>query len=98
MRGFGDDFGERGFADAGRAPEDHGGWVVVLDLDAEGFAWADEVLLTGVFCEVAGAHAFGERRRPLAFGDGFRGVGKVEEAGFRSHACLPDSARWREVS
>jgi hypothetical protein len=61
LRGFGDDFGERGFADAGRTPEDHGGGVVVLDLDAEGFAGADEVLLAGVFGEIAGAHALGER-------------------------------------
>ena len=66
--GGGDDFGEGGFADAGRSPEDHGGGVVVLDLDAEGFAGGDEVLLTGVFGEGAGAHALGQGRGAGAAG------------------------------
>ncbi len=30
VRGLGDDLGEGGFADAGRAPEDHGGGVVAI--------------------------------------------------------------------
>ena len=55
----GDDAGEGGLADSGRSPEDHGGGVVALDLDAEGLAGGEDVLLADVFVEVAGAHAVG---------------------------------------
>ena len=65
----GDDFCEACLADAGRSPEDHGGGVVVLDLDAEGLAGAEQMLLTGVFGEVAGPHACsGERGVAAAAG------------------------------
>ena len=59
--GVGDDFGEGGFADAGRAPEDHGGGVVALDLHAERLAGPEEMLLAEELVEGAGAHALGER-------------------------------------
>ena len=62
LGGVGDDFGEGGFADAGRAPEDHGGGVVALDLDAERLAGGEEMLLADELIEGAGAHALGERR------------------------------------
>ena len=60
--GLGDDLGERGFADAGRPPEDHRRGVVALDLHAQGLAGAEQMLLADVFVERARAHALGERR------------------------------------
>ena len=62
--GLGDDLGEGGFAGAGRAPKDHGadtGLIerVALNLDAEGLAGAEEMVLAAVFGEGAGAHSFG---------------------------------------
>jgi hypothetical protein len=58
--GFGDDFGEGGFADARRTPEDHGPGVVALDLHAQRLAGTDEVLLSAEFIKSAGAHALGQ--------------------------------------
>ena len=87
--GVGDDLGEGGFADTGWAPEDHGGGVVGLDGEAEGFAGAEEVLLAGVFGEGAGAHALGEWC--AAVGERLRvGEGRdVEEAhGWASSGAL----------
>ncbi len=86
--GFGDDFGEGGFADAGRAPEDHRRGVVAIDLDAERFAGAEEMLLAEELVERVGAHALGERG-----GDGSSLVGgRGEEA----HRWTPSSSlrRW----
>ncbi len=57
----GDDLGERGLAGAGRAPENHRSRVVALDLHAQRFAGADQVLLADEFVERAGTHAIGER-------------------------------------
>ena len=57
----GNDFGERGLAGARRAPEDHRGRVVTLDLHAQRFAGADQMLLPDKFIERARAHAVGER-------------------------------------
>ena len=58
---FGDDFGEGGLADAGRAPEDDRGGIVALDQHAERLAGPEEMLLAGELVEGAGAHALGER-------------------------------------
>ena len=58
--GLGDDLGQGGFADAGRAEEDDRGDAVGLDGAAEELAGAEDVLLAGVFLEGAGAHAGGE--------------------------------------
>ena len=58
---LGDDLGERGFADAGRAPEDDRGGVVALDQHAERLAGAEEMLLPGELVEGAGPHPLGER-------------------------------------
>ncbi len=57
----GDDLGKRGFADAGRAPEDERGGVVIFDLQAERFAGCEEMGLAEEFVERAGSHALGER-------------------------------------
>ena len=57
-----DDFGEGGFADAGRTPEDHGGRVITLNGQAEWLARGKEVLLAGVLLNGAGAHFFSEWR------------------------------------
>ena len=64
----GNDLGERGFAGAGRAPEDHRGGIVALDLHAQRFAGADQVLLADEFIERARAHAVGERACALGGG------------------------------
>ena len=57
----GDDFGERRLARARRSPEDHRRGIVALDLHAQRFARADELLLPDEFIECARAHAVGER-------------------------------------
>ena len=54
---LGDDLGQRSFADAGRAPEDHRTGIVVLDLHAQRLAGADEMLLADQFIQVARTHA-----------------------------------------
>ena len=56
----GDDARQRGFADAGRAPEDERLELVALDLDAEGFAGSEDVLLADEVFEGFGAHALGQ--------------------------------------
>lgn len=56
-----DEASESGFAAAGRAPEEHGAKIVRFNLDAEGFAGAEEFFLADEFVEGAGAHALGER-------------------------------------
>ena len=72
LGGLGDDLGQCGLAHAGRTPEDHGTGVVALDLHAERFAGADEVLLSEQFLQTARAHPLGQGRdaeRPTrAFG------------------------------
>ena len=55
-----DNFGERGFAGAGWAPENERASVVALDLSAERLAGADELLLSRIFFKRAGAHPIGE--------------------------------------
>ena len=64
----GDDLGESGLANAGRSPEDERAGVVSLDLDAEGFAGAEDVLLSDKLIESAGAHALGEGASALGVG------------------------------
>ena len=58
---FGDEFGEGGFASAGRAVEDHAGDRVGGEHAAEKFAWAQDVELASEFVERARTHADGER-------------------------------------
>jgi len=65
LGGFGNDFGQGGFAHAGRAPEDHGTGIgrvrpVVLDLDAEGLAGAQQVLLAAHLLQRVRPHALGQ--------------------------------------
>ena len=67
-RGIGDDLGQRGFADAGRTPEDHGAGVVALDLHAQRFAGAHQMLLPNEFIEGARTHTIGQRARALGTG------------------------------
>ena len=86
---LGDDLGEGGLADAGRAPEDHGGGVVALDGEAERLAGAEEVLLAGVFVEGARAHALGERG--AAVGERLR----VRRAERRRRGSWPQPRRGR---
>ena len=57
----GDDLGEGGFAGAGRAPEDHGGGVVVLDREPQRLAGAEQMLLADELFERVRAHALGQR-------------------------------------
>ena len=57
----GDDLGERGLAGAGRAPEDHRGRIIALDLHPQRFAGADQVLLPDELVERARTHAVGQR-------------------------------------
>src|SRR5271155_8448 len=56
-----DDLRERGFAGAGRSPEDERASVVALDLRVEGLAGTDQVFLAGVLLERARTHAVGQR-------------------------------------
>ncbi len=64
----GDDLGKRRLAGAGRAPEDHRGGIIALDLHAQRLARTDQVLLPDEFVERARAHAIGERARALSGG------------------------------
>jgi hypothetical protein len=69
--GFGNarnNFGESGLAGARRAPENHRGGVVALDLHAQRFRGSDQVLLSDEFIECARAHAVGQRARALGAG------------------------------
>ena len=68
----GDEARERGFAAAGRSPEEHRTEIVGFDLDAERFAGAEELFLADEFVEGAGTHALGEGlegRGGLGFGE-----------------------------
>lgn len=57
----GDDLGEGGFADAGRAVEQDAGERASIEHAAEEFARAEDVLLSGELVERARAHAHGQR-------------------------------------
>ncbi len=70
----GDDLGQRGLADAGRAPEDERAGVVALDLHAKGFAGAENVLLPDELVERAGAHALGKRAGAVGFVAGWESL------------------------
>ena len=76
----GDDLGERGLAGPGRAPEDHRGGIVALDLHAQRLAGPDEMLLADEFIERARTHAVGERDARLRRRDleSFRRDGREE--------------------
>ena len=90
LGGFGDDFGERGFADAGRTPKNHGACIVVLDLHAEGLAGTEQVFLAAVFGQGAGSHALGQRGHCVELT--FRGrVGLQRQAVEEAHRGAP---RW----
>ena len=84
----GDDAGERGFAGAGRAPENDGAEFVALDLAAQGLAGAEDVLLADVIFEALGAHALGQRAVLVR-----RGAGSLRaewnRTGSRPHGPLP---------
>src|SRR5262249_46330269 len=73
-----DELGERGFADAGRPPQDDGRQLVALDLAPQRLPGSKYVLLPDVVLEPLRPHAFRQRtpalRRPLI------GHGVVEEA------------------
>ncbi len=56
-----DDLGQRGFADAGRSPEDHRGCIVPLNLQAKRLAGTEEMLLANKLIQRARAHALGQR-------------------------------------
>ena len=56
-----DDLGQRGFADAGRSPEDERAGIVALDLHAQRLAGRENVLLPDEFVERARTHAIGQR-------------------------------------
>jgi len=99
----GDEAREGGFAAAGRPPEEHGCEIVGFDLDAEGFAGAEEFFLADEFVEGAGAHAFGERLE----GRGGFGLGEgAEEAHLQfslwvlareiEFSCFRTRVPWRE--
>ncbi len=62
LRSLGDDLGQRGLADSGRAPQNHGSRIVALDFYAQGHAGTEQLLLANVLIQRAGTHAFGERR------------------------------------
>ena len=78
FRHAGNDFCQRSFAGAGRAPEDERSHVVAFDLGAEGFAGADEVFLPGILVERARAHAVGKGACTVGCGCDVRDA--VEEA------------------
>ena len=71
----GDDLGEGGFARARRAPEDHRGRVIALDLHAQRLARPDQVLLADEFIERPRPHAVGQRARALERRDRPGGMG-----------------------
>ena len=56
----GDDFGEGGFADAGRSPEKDAANVIALDLHAQSLAGSEDVLLSDELVEIARAHTVGQ--------------------------------------
>ena len=88
----GDDLGERGFADAGRAPEDEAGCVIIFDLQAERLAGSEEMRLAEELVERAGTHALGERRA-LGCGVG----GGVEVGGEETHRDRDEGSRVRRL-
>ena len=61
-----DDLGERGFAGAGRSPEDHRAGVVVVDLRAQRLAGPEQMLLADELIERARPHAIGQRPGAVA--------------------------------
>src|SRR5205807_10218593 len=60
-RETGDESRERGFAAAGRSPEEHRADVVAFDLHAQRLAGTEEFFLADEFVERARTHALGER-------------------------------------
>src|ERR1017187_7684942 len=77
-----DNFRERSFARAGRAPEDERTGVVARDLGAKGFAGTDQVFLAGKLLERARAHAV--RQRAGAVG----GCRRIRDGFEESHGKL----------
>ena len=61
-----DDLRQRGLAGAGRPPEDERADIVALNLRAQRFARADQVLLADKFIERARTHAVGQRAGAVA--------------------------------
>jgi len=64
----GDDLGKGSLTGARRAPEDHRGGIVPLDLYAQRLAGSDQMLLPDEFIERSWAHAVGERARASSGG------------------------------
>src|SRR6185312_15292809 len=58
--------GQGGLAHARRAPEDDGAGIVAVNLSAQRFARADQVLLADEFLQRARAHAVSQRPRAVA--------------------------------
>ncbi len=61
VEGAGEDACQRGLADAGRSPQDHGVRHLRLDRHAQWLAGADQVLLADDVVERARAQRFGQR-------------------------------------
>src|SRR6185369_1926396 len=61
-----DDLRQRGFAGAGRPPEDEGANIVALNLRAQRLAGADKMLLPDEFIERARTHAVSQRAGAIA--------------------------------
>ena len=55
LGGFGNDFGQCGFAHAGRTPEDHGAGVVSVDLHAQRLAGTEQMFLAAVLLQACAA-------------------------------------------
>ena len=63
MSHAGDDLGQRGFADAGRSPEDQRAGIVALDLHPQRLAGTEYVFLANKLVQRPRAHAIGQRTR-----------------------------------
>src|ERR1017187_8399659 len=98
----GDDLGERGFAGTGRAPEDHGGGIVVGYCKAQGLARTEQMLLADELLERVRTHALGQwgvAEAGCGGGGDRRGVEEAhacrfEVRGSRFEGCW----RWRDAS
>ena len=62
IEGIGHQSRKRGFAHAGRAPQDHGMGLARLESHTQGLAWAQQVILPDDLVDGARAQALGQRR------------------------------------
>ena len=58
-----DDLGQRGFADAGRTPEEQRAGVIALNLYPQRLTWRENVLLSDKLVQAARTHAVRQRPR-----------------------------------